>query len=196
MKSCHLQLVDGTRGYYAKRNESVREKKNVVWFHSYVEFDKHNRGTQEKGRKNKIRTDREANHKRLLNRTNWGLWRGGGWGDRLNGWWALRRALVGMSTGCCMEVMNHWLPLIFFFNFYLFLRERQSTSRGGAERGGDKESEAGSRLWAVSTEPDVGLELINREIMTWAENGRLTHWAPQVPILGSIPETNTTLYVN
>ena len=39
-------------------------------------------------------------------------------------------------------------------------------SRGGAEREGDTESEAGSRLWAVSTEPDVGLELKDRESMT------------------------------
>ena len=39
-------------------------------------------------------------------------------------------------------------------------------SRGRAERAGDIESEAGSRLRAVSIEPDVGLELINREIMT------------------------------
>ena len=48
-------------------------------------------------------------------------------------------------------------------------RERQSMNRGGAEREGDTESEAGSRLWAVSTEPDSGLELTNWEIMTWAE---------------------------
>ena len=39
-------------------------------------------------------------------------------------------------------------------------------SRGGAERGEDTESEAGSRLCAVSTEPDVGLKLTNREIKT------------------------------
>ena len=37
---------------------------------------------------------------------------------------------------------------------------------GGAERGGDTESEAGSRLRAVSTEPDAGLELTNCEIRT------------------------------
>ena len=44
---------------------------------------------------------------------------------------------------------------------------------GGAEREGDTESEAGSRLRAVSTEPDAGLELTNagleltdHEIMT------------------------------
>ena len=41
-----------------------------------------------------------------------------------------------------------------------------SMSRGGAEREGDTESEAGSRLRAVSTEPDVGLEPMNCEIMT------------------------------
>ena len=39
-------------------------------------------------------------------------------------------------------------------------------SRGGAETEGDTESEAGSRLRAVTTEPDVGLELTNHEIMT------------------------------
>ena len=39
-------------------------------------------------------------------------------------------------------------------------------SRGGAEREGDTESQAVSRLLAVSTEPDAGLELTNREIMT------------------------------
>ena len=39
-------------------------------------------------------------------------------------------------------------------------------SGGGAEREGDTESEAASGLWAVSTEPDAGLELTDREIMT------------------------------
>ena len=37
---------------------------------------------------------------------------------------------------------------------------------GGAEREGDTESETGYRLRAVSTEPDMGLELTDREIMT------------------------------
>ena len=39
-------------------------------------------------------------------------------------------------------------------------------SGGGAEREGDTESEAGSRLRGVSTEPDAGLELTDREITT------------------------------
>ena len=54
-------------------------------------------------------------------------------------------------------------------------------SGGGAEREGDTESEAGSKLWAVSTEPNVGLKLMSCEIMTWAEVGRLADWATQVP---------------
>ena len=44
--------------------------------------------------------------------------------------------------------------------------ERESVSRGGAERGGDAESEAGSRLRAVSTETDAGLKLTSYEITT------------------------------
>ena len=53
---------------------------------------------------------------------------------------------------------------------------------GGAEREGDTESEAGSRLWAISPEPDAGLELKDHEIMTWAEVGHLTDWATQAPL--------------
>ena len=40
------------------------------------------------------------------------------------------------------------------------------TSGGGAERQGDTEFETGSRLLAVSTEPDAGLKLATPEIMT------------------------------
>ena len=50
-------------------------------------------------------------------------------------------------------------------------------SGGGAEREGDTEPEAGSRVQAVSTEPDAGLELTDRtvsEIMMWAEVGHST----------------------
>ena len=36
-------------------------------------------------------------------------------------------------------------------------------SRGGAERRGDTEYKAGSRLQAVGTEPDAGLELTECE---------------------------------
>ena len=49
---------------------------------------------------------------------------------------------------------------------FIIERQTQSMSRGGVERGGDIESEVGSRLLAVSTEPDTGLEPTNWEIMT------------------------------
>ena len=58
--------------------------------------------------------------------------------------------------------------------------ERHSMSMGGAERGADTEPEAGSRLWAISTEWDAGLEPTNREIVTWAKVRRLTNGATQV----------------
>ena len=51
-----------------------------------------------------------------------------------------------------------------FKNFFLclFIFERWE----GVERDRDTVSETGSRLQAISTEPDAGLEFTNREIMT------------------------------
>ena len=45
-------------------------------------------------------------------------------------------------------------------------REREREQKRSREREGDTESEVGSRLQAVSTEPNVGLEFMNHEIMT------------------------------
>ena len=66
--------------------------------------------------------------------------------------------------------------------FIFWERQRQNASGSGAETEGDTESETGSRLWAVSTEPDAGLKLTNYEIMTWAEVRRSTDWATQAPL--------------
>ena len=67
-----------------------------------------------------------------------------------------------------------WCRYSFFFFkcFYSFLRdwERQSASGGRAEKEGDTESEAGSRL-----------KPRNWEIVTWAEVGSAV-WAIQVPL--------------
>ena len=63
----------------------------------------------------------------------------------------------------------------------VYFWERQSVSGGGAETEGDTESEAGSRLWAVSTEHDMGLQPMNHEIMTWTKVRHLTNWATQEP---------------
>ena len=77
--------------------------------------------------------------------------------------------------------MGDLVQILFFF-LCLFIdfweRGGESTSRGGEEREGDTESEAGSRLWAVSSELNAGLK---HGIVTWAEVGRLTDWATQAP---------------
>ena len=39
---------------------------------------------------------------------------------------------------------------------------------GGAEREGDTESE--TAIWADGSEPDAGLELTGREIVTWLKS--------------------------
>ena len=98
----------------------------------------------------------------------------------LNPSWSFLTLSLCWSSHCVHpfspQVLWAFFPLQMFTHF---LRERQSVSGGRAEREGDTECEAGSRLWAVSTEPDVGLELVKREIMTWAEVGHLTDWATQ-----------------
>ena len=55
----------------------------------------------------------------------------------------------------------------FFFHFLTLTHLREGEHKeGGTEREGDTESEAGPRLWAVSTEPNAGLTPTNREIKT------------------------------
>ena len=82
-----------------------------------------------------------------------------------------------LSSVCCINIffVCHVVKEIEKHNFiYCFIKiffkcyfERQSASREGQGARGDPESEAGSRLLAVSTESNVGLELANRgEIMT------------------------------
>ena len=61
---------------------------------------------------------------------------------------------------------NHF-PYHFFLNVYSFLREkgRAHANKGGAERERGRQR-IPSRLHTVSAEPNAGLELKNREIMT------------------------------
>ena len=50
---------------------------------------------------------------------------------------------------------------------FIYSRERDRAQAGkGLQKEGDTESEAGSRLRAVSTESDAGLELTDREIVS------------------------------
>ena len=70
--------------------------------------------------------------------------------------------------------------LFFLMFIYFWQRQRQSVSRGGAEREGDTESKAASRLWAVSCQHRA----MSCEIMTWAEV-RMLKWLshPGVPTI-------------
>ena len=74
-----------------------------------MEFKKQNRWTQGKGRKNKVMTEREANHKRLLTICTKLRIAGGvvGGGMGIIGGWVLKTGLDVMSTGCYMQLMNH-----------------------------------------------------------------------------------------
>ena len=76
------------------------------------------------------------------------------------------------------------LKKIFLMFIYFWQRERETEHElgRGRERGIHR-IRAGSRLWAISTEPDLGLELTDLEIMTWAKVGWLSDWATQVPLI-------------
>ena len=60
---------------------------------------------------------------------------------------------------------------------FIFERDRKRHR----EREAETEPEARSKLWAISAELNVGLELRSREVMTWAEAGHLTDEPPRCP---------------
>ena len=93
-------------------------------------------------------------------------------------------------------ILRNWKIIKFFFCLHVYFWERKRNGgrgrerrdgeiereRGGAGREGDTESKAGTRLRAVSTELDAGLEPTSREIMTWTKVRCLPHWANQVSL--------------
>ena len=83
-----------------------------------------------------------------------------------------RESMTWADVACLTNRATQVPLLIYLFNVYLFWereRERKSEhmSRGRAER--ERRERIPSRLHAVSVEPDVGLDFMNCEIMTWAE---------------------------
>ena len=84
-----------------------------------------------------------------------------------------------MTLSNQMENIDKEVEIFFFFNVCFWEKETDREWVRGGEREADTESEAGSRLQAVSTEPDRGLEPTSCEIMTWAEVRHLTNWATQ-----------------
>ena len=73
----------------------------------------------------------------------------------------------------------------FFFNVYLFLRdrERQRMSRGGAERGGRGETQNPKRAPGSELSAHAGLKSTSREIMTLAKVEHLTKSSKHPTIL-------------
>ena len=105
-------------------------------------------------------------------------------------------ALPGLCTCACIHALSHktnkqtfvFYLLKLFLMFIYFWKTERTEHRWGRGRERERhththtESKSCSKPWAVSTEPDVGLELMNCEIMTWAEVRCLTDWATQVPL--------------
>ena len=85
---------------------------------------------------------------------------------------AVRSCVRVRKTGHYTQFLDMSKPPAVFINVYLFLGQRETEhERGrGREREGDTESETGSRLRAISPEPDAGLELTDREIVTWLKS--------------------------
>ena len=85
--------------------------------------------------------------------------------------------------------------LTFLMFIYFWETETEHEWERGRKRERDTGFKAGSRLWAVSTEPSAGLKLTNCEIMTWAKVRCSTDWATQASqinlflVLALLPST-------
>ena len=67
-----------------------------------------------------------------------------------------------------------------YFFFLMFIYFWEKAGEGQTEAENPKQSLSWPQT--VSAEPDVGLQLTNPEIMTWAEVRHLTNWVTQVPL--------------
>lgn len=82
----------------------------------------------------------------------------------------------------------------FLIFLYLYSWERDRVGAGEEHRKGDTDSKANSKLWAVSTAPDAGLEPSICKTMTWAEFGCL-HCLKYSFIHSSLVLYNTVLKI-
>ena len=88
------------------------------------------------------------------------------------------------AAGAVLKALDTFSQFSFFlFKMFVYSFSRDRESRGGAERGGDRESQAGSSLSVQS--PAGGL--ISQTMSSWAEStsrvGTLTDRATQEPSL-------------
>ena len=85
------------------------------------------------------------------------------------------------TLGFCLVSLSQAISLT--FNVYLFiLRARENASGGGAEREGEKESQAGSSLTAQSLMGGSILKKLPDCDLSWNRVGCSTHWATQAPL--------------
>ena len=94
-------------------------------------------------------------------------------------WWSLiLLSNIGSPYPLCTQ-NTKFLGILFFFKFIYFERNRDSVSRGGAEREREREN---PKLTIQS--PTQASNPGNCEIMTWAKtkSPHLTHWATQAPL--------------
>ena len=73
---------------------------------------------------------------------------------------------MGLGKATNITIIHVNITKIFLKCLFIFKRDRDRASTGEEQRDRETESEVGSRLQAVSTEPDVGLELTSHEIGT------------------------------
>ena len=74
---------------------------------------------------------------------------------------------------------------LFFFNVFIYFeteRDRAWAGEGQRERETQNPTQAPGSELSVSTEPNAGLELMDCEIMTWAEVRSSTDWGTQAPL--------------
>ena len=82
-------------------------------------------------------------------------------------WCCLRCHLSSLGQKSCLDLRRAVLLYMLFY-FYLFISERER-ARAWAREGQRGRERIPSRVHAVSTGPDVGLDLTNCESVTWAE---------------------------
>ena len=89
------------------------------------------------------------------------------------GIWQRPPAAARKTSRCYSILLLSGAQLLFIFERH---RERDRAQVGEGQREGDTESEAGSRLRAVSTGPDAGLELTNTRRDHDLSRSRALNW--------------------
>ena len=143
----------------------------------------HRQGRGRERRRHRIQSRLQALS--CQHRARHGAWTHKLWDHDLSQSWTLNR----LTHPGAPDFWNFYFLIFFFFLHFIYFwereREKAKAREGQRERERDRHriqwQAPGSEL-PVSTEPNTGLEPMNRKIMTWAEVGRLTNWATQMPL--------------